>query len=1457
MRIKKVIFIVAAICLSTLINAQTSDITEGCAPAVVKFTAPTGPTTWFWDFKDGATSNLQNPGNTFTTPGTYVVEFRQTPTGPIVGTITIKIYPKPDPQLTATPAKGCAPLNVNLSGNTVLPGGITLNAYNWTFGDGNGGTGTPVNHVYNNPGVYSVSIELKTSSPSCDITKIFPDHISCSTPPVTAFTTNPNPATSCTVPLTVSFTNTTTSLLPLTHVWNMGNGTTYNTLNPPAAQTYTVNGSYTVTLTATDTNNCARSSQRVISIGKPVSSFSIPDTVCINATVIIDNLSTTGTSIWNLGPNGSFIAPFNTNSFEPLIRFSAAGFQSIKLTTTSGGCSDDTTIVVFVENPSVTFTAVPAYSCYVPVTVQYTGSSPNTVANWNWSFGSTLQNPSFTHDLAIDDSNDVEIGPNTVPVSVTITTAAGCTASYSLPITIHLPWARFIPDVTKGCAPLTVTFNDSSRSKEPIANWLWNYDDGTPNNSMANKGPHTHTFTTPGEYDVLLIITNSLGCKDTSYTVRIEVGGPKTLDFGVDKVSICPGETVKFTNLTTDTTGIDGWHYSTNKELLSHCFTDDSPSHIFNNKTGPQTITLTADYNGCYSTVTKTNLVTVKGPIADFNYFKSCDTPYDVQLIDSSGDATSLSWDFGDGNTSSATGTFTHTYLASGDYNIVLTAVNSSSGCAPSKDTALIHIRNVKANFTTDSLLCSGTDYSYDASASIDVGPSCYRNYVWTFSDPNKRPINSNSPTEDISFTQKGGQTIGLIVEDINGCHDTLTKTIEVYTITPTYTVSDLNICLPDTISFTDFSVSDTTITNWSWTFGDGGTSTLPNPVHTYTSSPGSTLVTSLLITNALGCQGTLNIPINVYAPASTITTLPSNFCLGQSVNLNASPTVSQTSNLTFNWNYGDGNFGTGNNLNHTYTSSGTKTITLTYTENITGCTGTTTKTVNIQDYPIAKYTTDVDSLPVLCNPQQVVFTNTSTTTSPITTFWDWGAATSTASGLSLVFPKGNHTVTLVVSTSFGCKDTITKILKVIGPQGNFDMNKNSICKGEEITFTIKDTLEVATYSWDFGDGSSISDTSSVGHVYNFLPPSGQTVAKLTIYGVDNVCPVTVQKTVFIHYVKADFTRNTADLDTLLCLNESLLLTNTSSPATGNIFSWNLGDGTNSTSSSSFTKNYTTPGTYTITLAAQNSTLGCKDTISKIVKIVPFPVVTAIGDSVCKFDSAYFSVENYNPLNNYTYSWTPSIELNNPTTYNPTITSSLNSGFYTVTVVDTNGCTNSDDAYLYVVPPLVGFTFDTTIVVGDIVYLPISNLNGSVKFTWSPEDGLSCLDCSNPSVQPLKDKSYSLYAEDIFGCSNAMYYFNIHIRPETFIELPTTFTPNGDGTNDIIYVKGWGIKDLLSFQIYNRWGELVFETSELSEGWNGHYKGMLQNNDIYVYKVRATSWLNQELSKEGHINLMR
>src|ERR1019366_2537518 len=495
----------------------------------------------------------------------------------------------------------------------------------------------------------------------------------------------------------------------------------------------------------------------------------------------------------------------------------------------------------------------------------------------------------------------------------------------------------------------------------------------------------------------------------------------------------------------------------------------------------------------------------------------------------------------------------------------------------------------------------------------------------------------------------------------------------------------------------------------------------------------------------------------------------------------------------------------------------------------------------------------------VFCSPKFVTFTDSSKVgiySMPLSQNWDitsFGALNGSSDAQTFI-NSGTYSVTLTVSTTNGCKDTLVKKYLVVAPKGDFNMNITSICKGDSIRFTNDSLVDVVKYTWFFGDGDTVSNINPVSHTYNFLPPSGSTKASLIVYGQGG-CAWPVEKVVQIHYVKADFTRSLTDLDTAICLGNPIFLTDSSKNA--NVYSWTLGDGSNSASTTSFSHKYNTTGKFNITLAVKNNAFGCTDTITKAVIVNAVPQVTAIGDSVCDNSIAHLSVTNYNPA--YLYSWKDTVGLSNSHIYNPTFiaTKPGNNYYYVTATIASTGCFTTDTAPVFVVAPLVGYEMDTSIVIGQYVTLPINNQSGFVQFTWTPTTGLSCLTCSNPQVQPMEDITYSAFMADILGCSSATAIFKIHIYPETFVKLPTTFTPNGDGLNDIIYVDGWGIKDLISFEIYNRWGELIFKTSELTEGWNGYYKGVLQNSDTYVYKVDATTYRDTEVAKEGHINLMR
>jgi len=289
--------------------------------------------------------------------------------------------------------------------------------------------------------------------------------------------------------------------------------------------------------------------------------------------------------------------------------------------------------------------------------------------------------------------------------------------------------------------------------------------------------------------------------------------------------------------------------------------------------------------------------------------------------------------------------------------------------------------------------------------------------------------------------------------------------------------------------------------------------------------------------------------------------------------------------------------------------------------------------------------------------------------------------------------------------------------------------------------FTIFDTTDVDLYIWDFGDGTSASNLSPISHPYTFVPPSGQTIAKLIMSNIDGSCPVTIDTVITIYEVLSDFVRNFNDIDTAICF-APYPFTNTSTNA--NVWYWDFGDGQTSTVQNPVTHNYAAPGTYQVTLGVKNSSVACTDTLIKTIILHPIPVILAVGDTICEGDIGTVYVENPSPNFNYFWISNPFVAITNDNL--PIATSQpLTTTNYSVTVNDSNNCVNTDNATLYVINELVVNNFDTIVAMGDDVILPIYLDAGLYTFTWTPETGLSCLDCFPPTViNPLTDIVYHL-----------------------------------------------------------------------------------------------------------------
>ena len=198
---------------------------------------------------------------------------------------------------------------------------------------------------------------------------------------------------------------------------------------------------------------------------------------------------------------------------------------------------------------------------------------------------------------------------------------------------------------------------------------------------------------------------------------------------------------------------------------------------------------------------------------------------------------------------------------------------------------------------------------------------------------------------------------------------------------------------------------------------------------------------------------------------------------------------------------------------------------------------------------------------------------------------------------------------------------------------------------------------------------------------------------------------------------------------------------------------------------------------------------------------------------------------------------------------------------YAITIKDANGCLNNTTVIVgnTLVPILQVFAGrDTTVVINQNLQLNALDINsiGFVSYTWSPTYGLNRLDIKNPISILDKDFSYEVIATTADGCI-AKDSINIKIIFKSEIYVPTAFTPNSDGINDILKPNLVGIKALKYFTVYNRYGEIVFKTTTENKGWDGLIKGIAQNSGSYVWMAEAVDYVGRIVYRQGSCLLLR
>ncbi len=203
----------------------------------------------------------------------------------------------------------------------------------------------------------------------------------------------------------------------------------------------------------------------------------------------------------------------------------------------------------------------------------------------------------------------------------------------------------------------------------------------------------------------------------------------------------------------------------------------------------------------------------------------------------------------------------------------------------------------------------------------------------------------------------------------------------------------------------------------------------------------------------------------------------------------------------------------------------------------------------------------------------------------------------------------------------------------------------------------------------------------------------------------------------------------------------------------------------------------------------------------------------------------------------------------------------LSAGNHTITAYNFNGCESTIPIIvLEPLPIIVDVTPDTLYLpLGESGQVQVTYLNaGNVTYAWEPSLGLSCIDCPNPFVSTYNSGDYLVTVSEQNGTATCYGTATLHvdIADEQPVFVPNSFTPNGDGNNDIFLVYGQDIKTV-DLKIFNRWGEMVFETTNPLYGWDGTYRGQLQQNSVYTYYVNITFLNNKKLERKGTLTLIR
>ncbi len=1120
-----------------------------------------------------------------------------------------------------------------------------INEFKWKFPDGTSSSDSVVIKKFSTGGSKEIQLMTKVGKLDCVDSDTLKIKLFAAAPARIASTTNGQ----CFKGNQFIFTDSTKAIGSVIKkiIWKFadGNDTTYvpSSVFTKVKHRYNSTGKFNVTLTTINQYGCLDSVISAVSVyATPTADFTIDNnTQCLSGNKfnfldrsISNSISPALNYFWNFGD--STISTVT----NPSKNYLKDGQKNIRfVASNSFGCADTAySIAQVIPQPVVNFGINNSIQCVNNNKFIFSDSSKIKSGGgviklyWNFGDGSVSNSSTITKKYST---------AGTIKTKLYATTTFGCIDSVEKSIRLMpKPKASFSLNNDTQCfvGNSFQFYNQSS-----IVNgggslvFQWNFGDA---NSSGSAHPNI-SYSKYGNYNVKLKTISQFGCVDSSIIPVLVTANPLvSYQFSKPQNQCNNTDTFKLTNITQSLNGT-GLLY---KWDLGDGTTSSSENVVKSFKSaGAYYIKLTATNNiGCIDSFTK-KVQVHPDPIVDFSVNKNaqCIKGQNFEFTNNTtvgylGGSLNYIWKYSDT-------VFANSLNASKIFKTVKTysvklITKTSNGCSDS----MIKSVQVYASPITDFAISnakqclSNNVFKFSNNSFINVGNN---SYSWSFGDGLGSGV--NSPTK--TYTKFGNYNVKLLSTSDNGCVDSMTKLVNVYSQPEvSFSKSDSAKCLNNNLfSFEAQSTNaDGSSMKHQWRYGNVSIDTGKNVKKSFSLS-GLYLVKLITTTNN-NCADSVFTTVKIHAQPQPSFSLSSNSqCLAaNSFSANNLSTIAVGGGtLSYGWKFGNGKSDVATNPTWSYTATNTYTVTL-YAISSNFCIDSVKKILSVNPNPKVSFNLS-DTVKCLRN-NEFKLTNTSTISSGTLYYnWDFGNSqkSSGTSPIMNYISEGNYFIKLVAKSALGCSDSISKLVKVFAqPTAKFTVNSQMQClKGNYFQFTNNSLLSSGTlnYIWNFGDSSN-SSVFNAKHGYKY--PSDKVVKLIATSNLGCKDSITLPLSIKPN-PRASFYVN----DSIQCKNgNDFVFMNNSKISDGLLTAnWNFGD---NVIQSGFIgrHSYVNSGIYRV-LLTMNSNFNCSDTISKLIKVTNQPVVafTLNQNSSC-FKNNNFKTDNlttYNGTEQVNFTW--------------------------------------------------------------------------------------------------------------------------------------------------------------------------------------------------------------------------